>query len=127
MRIEILTILYQYFSTKNSSSKKSNKNYFEQLVEPLIICIEDKFNKIRNLSEELIKESSKYISIEKYYEAAKHLYSKVFQDKIITKIKEIYGLIEKDELKKSIKSISSIIENSNELSKSKKNIIIIIY
>ena len=120
MRIEILTILYQYFSTKNSSSKKSNKNYFELLVEPLILCIEDKFNKIRNLSEELIKESSKYISIEKYYEAAKRLHSKVFQDKIITKIKEIYGLIEKDELKKSIKSISSIIDNSNELSKSKK-------
>jgi hypothetical protein len=62
MRIEILTILYQYFSTKNSSSKKSYKNYFELLVEPLILCLEDKFNKIRNLSEELIKEFSKYIS-----------------------------------------------------------------
>ena len=120
MRIEILTILYQYFSTKNSSSKKSNKNYFELLVEPLILCLEDKFNKIRNLSEELIKESSKYISIEKYYEAAQHLYSKVFQDKIISKIKEIYGLENKDELKKSIKSISSIIDISNELTKSKK-------
>ena len=73
MRIEILTILNQYFSSSNNiSSKKIIKNYFELLTEPLILCIEDKFNKIRNLSEDLIKESIKYIPIEKYYEAIKH-------------------------------------------------------
>ena len=121
MRIEILTILTQYFSSsKNINSKKANKNYFELLIEPLVLCIEDKFNKIRNLSEELIKESIKYIPIEKYYEAVKHLYSKAFQEKVISKIKEIYGLEDKTELKKSIKSISSITDNSNDLNKSKK-------
>ena len=98
MRIEILTILNQFLSSsKNSSSKKIIKNYFELLVEPLILCIEDKFNKIRNLSEDLIKESKKYISIDKYYEAIKNLYSKVVQDKLNIKIKEIYGLENENE------------------------------
>ena len=123
MRIEILTILTSYFSRikNNTSSKKINKNYFELLIEPLILCIEDKFNKIRNLSEELIKESIKYIPIDKYYEATKHLYNKVVQDKVNSKIREIYGLEDKNDLKKSNKSISSILNNSNDLIKSKKH------
>ena len=120
MRIEILTILTNYFSSmKNSSSKKIIKNFFDLLIEPLTLCIEDKFNKIRNLSEELIKESSNYISIDRYYEASKNLYSKVVQDKVNSKIREIYGLEDKNELKKSNVSISSLISNNNDLNKSK--------
>ena len=120
MRIEILTISTNYFSSmKNSSSKKIIKNFFDLLIEPLVLCIEDKFNKIRNLSEELIKESSNYISIDRYYEASKNLYSKVVQDKVNSKIREIYGLEDKNELKKSNVSISSLISNNNDLNKSK--------
>ena len=119
MRIEILTILTQYYSSsKNSFSKKAIQNYFELLTESLVLCIEDKFNKIRNLSEDLIKESTKYIPIDRYYKASKDLYSKVVQDKVNSKIKEIYGLDNKDELKKSDKSIRYKID-SNNLSKSK--------
>ena len=91
MRIELLTILNQYFSqNKSNNSKKINKNYFSLLVEPLILCIEDKFNKIRNLSEELIKESTKYISVEKYYEETKRLCGKVMEEKVNCRINEIY-------------------------------------
>ena len=119
MRIEILTILTQFFP-KNSSSKKANKNFFESLIEPLVLCIEDKFNKIRNLSEELIKESSKYITINKYFEATKKLYNKVVEDKVNIKIKEIFGIENNNDFKQSIKSIKSIIEN-DDLKMNKKN------
>ena len=91
MRIELLTILNQYFSqNKSNNSKKVNKNFFSLLVEPLILCIEDKFNKIRNLSEELIKESTNYISVEKYYEATKKLCGKVTEEKVNCRINEIF-------------------------------------
>ena len=122
MRIEILTILTNYFtSAEYSSSKKIHKNYFELLIEPLILCIEDKINKIRNLSEELIKESTKFISIDKYYEAIRHLYSKVVQDKVNSKIREIYGLEVNNDLKKSDVSINSINDYVKDLNKNKKN------
>ena len=122
MRIEILTILTQYFSNSiSSSSKKTKKIFFELLIEPLVLCLEDKFNKIRNLTEDLIKESINFISIDNYYEATKHLYNKVVQDKVNSKIREIYGLGNKEDLKKSNVSIKSIIDNENNLSKNKKN------
>ena len=93
MRIELLTILNQYFSkNKNNNSKKANKNFFNLLVDPLVLCIEDKSSRIRNLSEELIKESTNYIMIEKYYESTKKLYGKVGEDKVNYKINEIYCL-----------------------------------
>lgn len=128
MRIELLTILNQYFSqNKNNNSKKINKNYFSLLVEPLILCIEDKFNKIRNLSEDLIKESTKYISVEKYYEATKRLFGKVMEEKVNCRINEIYcidknlNIINNDSTIKSNKSnniidmskIPSTIDNAN--------------
>ena len=121
MRIEILTILTNYFSSDEyTTSKKMYKNYFELLIEPLILCIEDKINKIRNLSEELIKESTNYLSIDKYYEASKQLYSKVVQDKVNTKIREIYGIENNNELKKSDVSINSINDYNKDLNKNKK-------
>ena len=146
MRIELLTILNQYFSqNKNNNSKKINKNYFSLLVEPLILCIEDKFNKIRNLSEDLIKESTKYISVEKYYEATKRLFGKVMEEKVNCRINEIYcidknlNIINNDSTIKSNKSnniidmskIPSTIDNANinknkrilNLGKKNKNII----
>ena len=52
----------------------------------MILSIEDKFNKIRNLSEDLTKESTKYIPIDKYYEEIKNLYRKLVKDKINLKI-----------------------------------------
>ena len=91
VRVELLTILNQYFSkNQNIALKKTNKNFFNLLIEPLILCLEDKINKIRNLSEELIKLSTKYIPREKYYEASKKLCGKAFEDKINNKINEIY-------------------------------------
>ena len=124
IRIELLTILNQYFSqNQNNTLKKSNKNFFNILIESLILCLEDKFSKIRNLSEELIKLSTKYIPKEKYYEASKKLCGKVFEDKINSKINELYCIdknlninINQDD---NNKLLASTIDNSN-INKSKK-------
>ena len=124
IRIELLTILNQFFSeNQNNTLKKTNKNFFNILVESLILCLEDKFSKIRNLSEELIKLSTKYIPKEKYYEASKKLCGKVFEDKINNKINELYCIdknlninINQDD---NNKALASTIDNSN-INKSKK-------
>ena len=85
-----------------------------------MLCIEDKFCKIRNLSEELIKESTNYIPVEKYYESTKRLYGKVGEDKVNYKINEIYCIDKNVKLiNNSNNNLSSTVDNAN-LNKSKR-------
>ena len=122
LRIELLSILNQYFSqNKGNNLKKANKNFFNILVDPLILCIEDKFSNIRNLAEELIKESSKYIPVEKYYESTKRQCGKVVEDKVNYKINEIYCIDKNCNTNNDNKTLASTVDNAN-INKTRRNL-----
>ena len=58
------------------------KKHFNLLVEPLLLCLQDKSNEIKNLSENIIKESKKHININEYYDSIKILFKKVIGENI---------------------------------------------
>ena len=121
MRVELLIIFIDYINfTLDKKNIKATKNFFNILVESLIICLEDKYNRVRNLTEEIIKESIAYVNIQKYYSASKKLYGKVVQDKVDYKINELYGINKNCSIgDNEIDKIPSTVDNSK-INKNKK-------
>ena len=60
LRFEILSFFIEYI---NNLTKK----HYNLLVEPILLCLQDKSNEIKNLSENIIKGSKKFININEYY------------------------------------------------------------
>ena len=87
LRFEILNFFVQY----NNLTKKQ----YNLLIEPLLLCLQDKSNEIRNLSENLIKQSKQFINITEYYSSINNLFKKVVGEQIKEIVDKCFGIIKK--------------------------------
>ena len=86
LRFEILSFFIEYI---NNLTKK----HYNLLVEPILLCLQDKSNEIKNLSENIIKESKKFININEYYKSIKSLFKKVIGENIKEIVEKCFGII----------------------------------
>ena len=101
LRNEILNILLKY---KDNLSKKNITN----LIEPLLMCLTDKSNDIRNMSINLIKYFKNINNIQEYYDSINILFKKVSAEQIKNEINKIYEINNNDNNNIPVyKSISS--------------------
>ena len=132
MRIEILNFFQKH---KSKFTQINKEDTFNNMIEPLLLCLEDNDKNIKNLSEEIIKIILSYINSDNYYktllkvdlpetikksirkkldEIKKEIKPKSAQ-KFITKIKS-KNLIILTERKKG-RNYNNIINSSNSLTK----------
>ena len=64
MRIEIMNFFKRY---KNKFNKSIGESVYKEMVNPLLICLQDRSSNVRNLAEEIIKISLGYIPLSNYY------------------------------------------------------------
>ena len=101
LRNEILNIFLNY---KDNLSKKNITN----LIEPLLLCLTDKSNDIRNMSINLIQYFKNINNIQEYYDSINILFKKVSAEQIKNEINKIYEINNNDNNNIPIfKSISS--------------------
>jgi len=66
MRIEILKFFQKHISKYTEINKEET---FNNMIEPLLLCLNDSDKNIKNLSEEIIKIILSYINLDNYYKA----------------------------------------------------------
>ncbi len=81
MRFEVLTFLEE--------NKDNISQFCESIIEPLLLCLQDKSSTIRNLSESLIKHTSSTIEANCYYDKL-DIFKPVTAEKVRIIIREIY-------------------------------------
>ena len=64
MRIEIMNFFMKY---KDKFNKSTGESVYKDMMNPLLICLQDRSSNVRNLSEEIIKISLVYNPITNYY------------------------------------------------------------
>ena len=106
LRFEILSF---FIENINNITKK----HFNLLVEPLLLCLQDKSNEIKNLSENLIKESKKCININEYYNSIKTLFKKVIGEILTEIVEKCFGIVKKTNHDFSSTIVSKKSFNSN--------------
>ena len=100
MRIEILNFFMKY---KDKFNKSTGENVYKDMMNPLLICLQDRSSNVRNLTEEIIKISLTYNPITNYYKKIED-----FKPAIAKTLNQIL-----DKIKKETSSNESKQENNN--------------
>jgi hypothetical protein len=64
MRIEIMNFFIKY---KDKFNKSNGEMVYKDMMNPLLICLQDRLSNVRNAAEEIIKSSLAFIPIHNYY------------------------------------------------------------
>ena len=100
MRIEIMNFFIKY---KNKFNKSTGELVYKEMINPLLICLQDRSSNVRNAAEDIIKNSVNFISINTYYKK-----SEDFKPAITKTLKQIL-----DKIKKEIESSAPPEINNN--------------
>ena len=88
MRIEIMNFFIKY---KDKFNKSIGELVYKDMMNPLLICLQDRSSHVRNASEEIIKYSLNFIPINNYYKK-----SEDFKPAITKTLKQILDKIKKE-------------------------------
>ena len=88
MRIEILNFFTKY---KDKFNKSTGELVYKDMMNPLLICLQDRSSHVRNAAEEIIKSSLSFISINNYYKK-----SEDFKPAITKTLKQTLDKIKKE-------------------------------
>ena len=88
IRIEIMNFFMKY---KDKFNKSTGEAVYKDMMNPLLICLQDRSSNVRNLSEEIIKISLVYNPINNYYKKIED-----FKPAIAKTLKQILDKIKKE-------------------------------
>ena len=88
MRIEIMNFFIKY---KDKFNKSNGELVYKDMMNPLLICLQDRSSNVRNAAEEIIKSSLTYIPIHNYYQK-----SEDFKPAITKTLKQILDKIKRE-------------------------------
>ena len=88
MRIEIMNFFIKY---KDKFNKTNGELVYKDMMNPLLICLQDRSSNVRNAAEEIIKSSLNFISINNYYKK-----SEDFKPAITKTLKQILDKIKRE-------------------------------
>ena len=88
MRIEIMNFFIKY---KDKFNKSNGEMVYKDMMNPLLICLQDRLSNVRNAAEEIIKSSLAFIPIHNYYTK-----SEDFKPAITKTLKQILDKIKRE-------------------------------
>ena len=88
MRIEIMNFFIKY---KDKFNKSNGEMVYKDMMNPLLICLQDRLSNVRNAAEEIIKSSLTFIPIHNYYTK-----SEDFKPAITKTLKQILDKIKRE-------------------------------
>ena len=88
MRIEIMNFFMKY---KDKFNKSTGESVYKDMMNPLLICLQDRSSNVRNLSEEIIKISLVYNPLNNYYKKIED-----FKPAIAKTLKQILDKIKRE-------------------------------
>ena len=88
MRIEIMNFFKKY---KDKFNKSTGESVYKDMMNPLLICLQDRSSNVRNLAEDIIKISLVYNPINNYYKKIED-----FKPAIAKTLKQILDKIKKE-------------------------------
>ena len=88
MRIEIMNFFTKY---KDKFNKSTGELVYKDMMNPLLICLQDRLSNVRNAAEEIIKSSLNFIPINNYYKK-----SEDFKPAITKTLKQILDKIKRE-------------------------------
>ena len=88
MRIEIMNFFIKY---KDKFNKSNGELVYKDMMNPLLICLQDRSSNVRNEAEEIIKSSLPFIPIHNYYQK-----SEDFKPAITKTLKQILDKIKRE-------------------------------
>ena len=88
MRIEIMNF---FMKNKDKFNKSTGESVYKEMMNPLLICLQDRSSNVRNLSEEIIKISLVYNPIANYYKKIED-----FKPAITKTLKQILDKIQQE-------------------------------
>ena len=88
MRIEIMNFFIKY---KDKFNKSNGEMVYKDMMNPLLICLQDRSSNVRNAAEEIIKSSLAFIPIHNYYQK-----SEDFKPAITKTLKQILDKIKRE-------------------------------
>jgi cytoskeleton-associated protein 5 len=88
MRIEIMNFFSKH---KDKFNKSTGELVYKDMMNPLLICLQDRSSNVRNAAEEIIKSSLTFISINSYYKK-----SEDFKPAITKTLKQILDKIKRE-------------------------------
>ena len=100
MRIEIMNFFIKH---KNKFNKSTGELVYKEMINPLLICLQDRSANVRNAAEDIIKNSISFIPINSYYKK-----SEDFKPAITKTLKQIL-----DKIKKEVESSAPPESNNN--------------
>ena len=110
MRTEIMNFLIKY---KNKFTKNNGENIYKELINPLLICLQDRSASIRTQAEEIIKQSLDFVQLKSYYKKCKDFKPAITNSLklILDKIQEETNVVEKE--KTNVNNYNTVNVNSN--------------
>ena len=99
MRIEIMNFFIKY---KDKFNKSTGELVYKEMINPLLICLQDRLSNVRNAAEDIIKSSLSFIPINNYYKK-----SEDFKPAITKTLKQIL-----DKIKIEMENSTSQSENN---------------
>ena len=126
-RIEIMKFIQKYH---NNINKSVGEYVYKELVDPLLICLQDRTNSVRTKAEETIKLSFDFVPVDLYYKKIKDFKPAIAEDlkQIMNKIETTnYNTLNEASddininLKSSMKKKNNSAEKNSNLKKSIKN------
>ena len=126
-RIEIMKFIQKYH---NNINKSVGEYVYKELVDPLLICLQDRTNSVRTKAEEIIKLSFDYVPVDIYYKKIKDFKPAIAEDlkQIMNKIETTnYNTLNEvpddinNNLKNSMKKKNNSAEKNPSIKKSFKN------
>ena len=111
-RIEIMKFIQKYH---NNINKSVGEYVYKELVDPLLICLQDRTNSVRTKAEETIKLSFDFVPVDLYYKKIKD-----FKPAIAEDLKQIMNKIETTNYN-ALNEVSDDINNNLKSGMKKKN------
>ena len=96
MRIEIMNFFIKY---KDKFNKSTGELVYKEMINPLLICLQDRSSNVRNAAEDIIKSSIQFIPINTYYKKSEDFKPAITKTikQILDKIKAEIGNAPKEE------------------------------
>ena len=118
-RLEIMKFIEKY---NNKFTKTLGENVYKELVDPLLLCLQDRTNSVRNKAEDLIKLSFNYVPIEIYYKKIKDFKPAIADNlsQMMNKIESNYNL-EENKNNENINDKKNTTDNNDKNNVKKKN------